>query len=202
MSPRAYAMTARRSAVESTRHRIVLAAARLHARKGALRSSWDDIAAEAGVSRATVYHHFPSLSELVPACAQLAFELADVPSREQALTRFAAMPTPELRLENFVRETCRCYAGGAIWLRAAWRERDLVPEMGAAVRRLQRALRVLLEAALDGVHLNADSMRAVVALLDFPFWDALHSAGTPPAAIPDRLLQLALAVISDGGRTR
>lgn len=185
-----------------TRRRIVEAAVRLHARRGAVRTTWDDIAAEAGVSRATVYHHFPSLSELVPACAQMAFELAAIPSRDEALERFAALPTPERRLEQFIRETCGCYAGGAIWLRAAWRERELVPEMGAAVRRLQRGLRVLLGAALDGASVRDDSMRALEALLDFPFWDALHSAGTPRAAIPDRLIQLALAVISDGGRKR
>src|SRR5579864_2294070 len=120
MSPRAYSMTKRRSTVAATRRGIVQAAARLHSRHGALRTTWDDIAAEAGVSRATVYHHFASLSELIPACAQLAFELADIPTREEAGARFAELPTPEARLARFIDDTCTCYAAGAFWLRAAW----------------------------------------------------------------------------------
>src|SRR5579859_2056488 len=156
MSPRVYAMTTRRSAVNTTRRRIVVAAAHLQARKGALRTSWDEIAEEARVSRATVYHHFPSLAELVPACAQLAFDLAAVPTKEEAATRFADLPTPRRRLQHFVEETCRCYAAGAFWLRAAWRERDLVPEMGVAVRRLQKSLRVMLDAAIEGAHVAKD----------------------------------------------
>src|SRR5579864_278617 len=141
MSPRPYRMDQRAATVELTRRTIVDAAIRLHARRGARLTTWDDIAAEAGVSRATVYHHFPSLSDLIPACAQLAFELADIPTRHEAAERFAALPTPAARLARLIDDTCRCYAAGAFWLRAAWRERDIVPEMGMAVRRLQRAMR-------------------------------------------------------------
>jgi AcrR family transcriptional regulator len=82
MSPRRYRLVNRSVAVRGPRNRIVRAAVRLHARKGALRTTWDDIAVEASVSRATVYHHFPPLDELVPACAQVAFDLI-----ERALAR-------------------------------------------------------------------------------------------------------------------
>ena len=198
MSPRRYEMANRSAAVTATRRRIVDAAVRLHARHGALRTTWDDIAASAGVSRATVYHHFASLDELVPACAQVAFDLIDVPTPAEAAARFARLRTPRERLAQFVREGCRCYAAGAPWLRAAWRERELVPSMGAAVRRLQRALAVLLDAAIDGLDVDPRRRALLVALLDFPFWDSLDAAGVPRSRIPDELLALAETVIRKG----
>ena len=200
MSPRTYAMAKRSAGVEATRRRIVDAAVRLHARRGSLRTAWDDIAAEARVSRATVYHHFPSMDELVPACAQVAFALIEVPTRSAAAARFAELATPADRLAHFVGESCRCYAAGAGWLRAAWRERDLVPPMDAAVRRLQRALHVLLDAALEGVKISREQHQVLVALLDFPFWDAMDAAGVPRKRIGGRILKLAKAVIWEGKR--
>ena len=200
MSPRRYAMTKRSRAVEATRRKIVAAAVRLHTRRGAARTSWEEIAAEAGVSRATVYHHFPTVDALVPACAQVAFDLIEIPSIGSARARFAGTRDPRERLAGFIAETCRCYAAGAGWLRAAWRERDLVPAMGHAVRRLQRSLRVLLEAALDGTGSNREEELALTALLDFPFWAALDEAGMPRDRIPDQILKLALTTIQ-GRRT-
>lgn len=199
MSPRAYAMTSRKAAMDMTRRRIVEAAARLHARHGAARTAWEDIAAEAHVSRATVYNHFPSLAELVPACAHLAFDLAAIPTRREAAARFAGR-TPADRLKQFVVESCRCYRAGAPWLRAAWRERELVPEMGAAVERLQRALGVLLRAALDDVELDRKSRSSLLVLLDFPFWDALQATSMADAEVAAQILLLAETVVRDGRR--
>ena len=191
-------MESRLAASEATRQRIVAAAAGLHAEKGALATGWDEIAVAAGVSRATVYHHFPSLDVLIPACAQLAFDLIEVPTPEAAARRFSGLPSPEERLADFVVESCRCYAAGAGWLRAAWRERSLVPGMEVAVSRLQRGLAVLLDAALDGLEVGVESRRVLVTLLDFPFWDGLDQAGVLRERIPDRMLDLALAAIKVG----
>ncbi|MCU1365599.1 MAG: hypothetical protein JWN39_1238, partial [Ilumatobacteraceae bacterium] len=68
-------MGARAEAVGKSRAAIVAAARELHAERGLVATSWDDIAERAGVSTATVYRHFPSLAELVPACAQTVFAL-------------------------------------------------------------------------------------------------------------------------------
>jgi len=171
---------------------------RLHVRQGAIATSWDDIAAESGVSRATVYHHFNSLETLVPACAQVAFDLIEVPTPEQAREAFAALPSAEARLHHFIVETCRCYAAGADWLGAAWRERDLVLTMGEAVSRLQRSLHVMLGAVVHGEQLSTDERRSLTALLDFPFWEALDHAGVPRRRIPARIEQLARAIVPFG----
>src|SRR5438067_11979435 len=67
MAPRAYRMTRRAAANAETRRRIVDAAITLHAEKGVLGTSWPDIAKRADVALGTVYRHFPSLDQLVPA---------------------------------------------------------------------------------------------------------------------------------------
>src|SRR5438105_15900972 len=111
-------MGGRKAAVEATRKRIVAAAVRLHSRRGAMRTAWDEIAAEAGVSRATVYHHFPSLDDLVPACAQVAFDLIEVPSPAAAADSFPQVGSRRECVAVLVRASCRCYAPGPGWLRA------------------------------------------------------------------------------------
>src|SRR5947207_9411196 len=68
MAPRTYRMTRRAAANAETRRRIVDAAITLHAEKGVLGTSWPDIAKRADVALGTVYRHFPSLDQLVPAC--------------------------------------------------------------------------------------------------------------------------------------
>ena len=202
MSPRRYRMTNRREAVGSTRSRILGAAIKLHSTRGTSATSWDDIAAVAGVSRATVYHHFPSLDSLIPACAEVAFALADVPTLEQAAEGFADLRTTEQRIGRLVRETCKCYAAGSEWLRAAWRERDMVPPMQRAVSRLQRAGEVLVDAAVSGTDINRDERRTLAVLLDFQFWDALARSGMSHSRIPDHIEALAVQIANRRGRTQ
>ena len=77
-------MTRRAAAREETRRRIVEATAKLHGERGVFGTSWRDIAGEADVSVATVYSHFPSLDELIPACGQLVMERVRPPSSAAA----------------------------------------------------------------------------------------------------------------------
>ena len=103
MSPRQYSMGARAEAAAKTRAAIVLAARQLHAERGLVATSWDDIADRAGVSKATVYRHFPSLAELVPACAETVFDLIQPLTPEQAAGAFASMDRAVDRYEHIAR---------------------------------------------------------------------------------------------------
>jgi AcrR family transcriptional regulator len=60
MSPRPYNLGARTTAVAGTREKVVGAARRLFAEAGFHRVSLDEIARQADVARATVYHQFGS----------------------------------------------------------------------------------------------------------------------------------------------
>lgn len=66
--PRTYALRRRAERQAETRRRIVAAAVALHEAVGAARTTISDIAAQAGVERATVYRHFPDDRALFSAC--------------------------------------------------------------------------------------------------------------------------------------
>lgn len=182
--PRRYRMTARKGAFQETRQRIVDAAIALHGERGILATNWEEIAEQAGVSTATVYRHFPSLEELVPACARTAFEAgARLPTPEEAAAAFATLP-PGQRLVHLIRESCRCYELGSDWLAAARREARAVPALDRAVRNQQAALRILIQAATRGVPTDRSTLHVLEALIDFPFWKALRDTGMAGENVP------------------
>ena len=65
---RRYRMGRRAEQVDQTRHRIVEAAVRLHTSAGPANTSIAGIAEAAGVTRVTVYRHFPDVEVLFEAC--------------------------------------------------------------------------------------------------------------------------------------
>ena len=183
--PRRYQMATRERAVQDTRQRIIDAAISLHAQRGVIATNWEEIAERAGVSTATVYRHFPSLGELVPACARTAFEAgARLPSPAQAAAAFAGLTRPAPRIERLIRESCRCYELGAGWLAAARRDAKSVPALDRAVRLQERVLGVLIQAALGDAFVDAQTMSVIKALIDFPFWKALTDAGVAAEKVP------------------
>src|SRR5919206_3514294 len=66
---RKYELKARAESQRETRDRIARAAVELHGEKGVARTTVSEIARRAGVTRLTVYNHFPELGDLLPACA-------------------------------------------------------------------------------------------------------------------------------------
>ena len=67
---RPYRMGRRAEHVEATRQRIVDAAVQLHSTIGPARTTISALAETAGVTRLTVYRHFPDDDELYAACSQ------------------------------------------------------------------------------------------------------------------------------------
>jgi AcrR family transcriptional regulator len=116
LTPRKYSMDKRRAAVEETRRRILEATLALHAEKGALGTSWQDIAQRAEVSVGTVYKHFTSLDELAPACGELVFAIARPPSLEDAPQIFAGVSSLEKHLGCLVSEFFDFYERGEPYL--------------------------------------------------------------------------------------
>ena len=68
--PRAYRKRKRAEAEEDTRRRITEAAVELHGTVGPAKSTLKDVATLAGVSRTTVYSHFPTEVDLFRACSR------------------------------------------------------------------------------------------------------------------------------------
>ena len=194
--PRRYRMATRERAVQETRQRIIDAAISLHAQRGVIATNWEEIAEGAGVSTATVYRHFPSLGELVPACARTAFEAgASLPTPAQAAAAFAGLTRPAPRIERLIRESCRCYELGAGWLAAARRDAKSVPALDRAVRLQDRVLGVLIQAALGDSFVDAQTMGVIKALIDFPFWKALTDAGVATETVPQVINDLVRSLL-------
>ncbi|MGE5181994.1 MAG: TetR/AcrR family transcriptional regulator [Acidobacteriota bacterium] len=199
MSPRKYQMQARAEAAAATRAKIVEAAKALHAARGVRATSWDEIAARARVATATVYRHFPTLADLVPACARSVFDIIRPPTLDEAAVKFAALATPGERLAALVGRSVSCYLLGADWLHAAYREREFVPELDRALRVIQDTLHVLVRAAA-GRRLAKGEHAALFTLCDFPFFKSLVDTGLDPRAVERRITELVIAVEKEGRR--
>lgn len=197
MAPRRYRMRQRADHVADTRRRIVAAATALHSEKGVLTTNWEEIAERADVAPATVYRHFPSLTELIPACARTVFDIIRPPTIDEATIKFAALPGAPERLEILIRDSCHCYERGEAWLQAARRERDLVPAIGEAVRLQEASLDVLVRAAVRGSVKGRRDIAVLRTLADFPFWKSLVDGGVPRNTAPDVIVRLARRYLAD-----
>jgi AcrR family transcriptional regulator len=166
LAPRKYTMGKRRAAVEETRQRILEATLALHSEKGILGTSWQDIAKRADVSVGTVYKHFPSLDELVPACGELMYAITRPPSLEDAPEIFAGVSSLDERLERLVSELFGFYERGAPYIETDFQERQLpvVQEWEAYMR---ATIEGLVREALLPARPDEDTVQAVSALLDF-----------------------------------
>jgi len=159
-------MDKRRVAVEETRQRILEATLALHSEKGILGTSWQDIARRADVSVGTVYKHFPSLDELVPACGELMYAITRPPSLEDAPEIFAEAHSLEERLERLISELFDFYERGAPYIESDFQERQL-PMVQEWEAHMRATIAGLVHEALLPVRPDEDTVQVVSALLDF-----------------------------------
>src|SRR5918999_566137 len=159
-------MDKRKAAVQETRQRILEATLALHAEKGILGTSWQDIARRADVSVGTVYKHFPSLEELMPACGALIYAITRPPSLEDAPQIFAGARSLEERLERLFSELFDFYERGASYIETDFQERQL-PVVQEWEAHMRATIAGLAREALQPVGPDEDTVQAVSALVDF-----------------------------------
>ncbi len=176
MSPRIYRMTNRDHAREATRRRIIEATIDLHTQKGILQTSWKDIAEHADVAVATVYNHFPSLDELVPACGDLLMERLQPPKPEDAASIVGdAVATPE-RLGRIARELFAFYERGGAHLEVFPGELEL-PAMREWESHQRATVESFVRTALRGSGHGARMVRLLSAFFDLGTFRALRERG-------------------------
>jgi AcrR family transcriptional regulator len=159
-------MDKRRAAVEETRQRILEAALALHSEKGIFGTSWQDIAHRADVSVGTVYKHFPSLDELVPACGELVYAITRPPSLEDAPQIFAEANSLEERLGRLIEELFAFYERGAPYIETDFQERRL-PAVVEWETYMRATIAGLVRKALVSAEPDEHTVQSVSALLDF-----------------------------------
>ena len=173
MAPRKYTMDKRKAAVEETRRRILEATLALHAEKGAFGTSWQDIAQRADVSVGTVYKHFPSLDELVPACGELVFAISRPPSLEEAPQIFADIHPLGERIGRLVSEFYAFYERGEPYLEIDIQSRKL-PAVQEWLANMRATREGFAREALRPLEPDEDTVRALGALIDFPLFKSLR----------------------------
>ena len=182
-------MSKRAAAAAQTRRRIVDAALELHGEQGIAATSWDDIAARAGVGVGTVYRHFPSLDELIPACGAITMRVIAMPDPSTLPALFEHATQPAERIGQLVREAFATYERGAPQLRAIRRESAVHPRVAEDGAAFETALSALVETALEPLDASPQDRAVTRALVDLNTWEALRDQGLPPAE--------AVAAVSD-----
>lgn len=182
-------MKARALAALETRRRIIESAMALHAEQGVVGTTYEEIARRAGAAPATVYRHFPTLAQLLPACAQSVHVLRPV-TPELVAALFSGVDSPVQRIELLVRGTCDCYQRDGGWLGPVRREEHLLPALGELARRQRENLAILTREALRGAGATERTERLIAALIDVPVWEALRAAGFSSAEATEQVLQM------------
>lgn len=176
MPPREYDMSKRAAAVEATRRRILEATIDLHTERGILGTSWQDIARKADVAVGTVYKHFPSLDELVPACGGLLMERIRPPRAESAAEIIGDATDTDERLERVAVELFSFYDRGGPHIESDARERQL-PAVLEWEKHLRTTVAALVREALRPERPDASTVQLVSSFLDFPTFRALQARG-------------------------
>lgn len=169
-------MTNRAAAAEETRRRILEATLELHTQRGILGTSWQDIAERADVSVGTVYRHFPTLAELVPACGELLMEQTQPPSPEDAPGVIGDSDDPVVRLERAARHLFAFYERAGAHIDSDPREREL-PEVQEWEEYLRTTVTAFVREALRDVRIDARMLQLVSAFFDFRAFSALRTRG-------------------------
>lgn len=172
MAPRRYDMTKRARALEETRHQILSAVVKLHQEKGIVATTYEDIAKAAGVAQATVYRHFPTLRELVPACGTVVAKQTRAPGAEILEGKAGA----EERMTALVESMFQYYGRARASSERALFDSPHVPELAYFIQQSHAQLRALIELALGDGAPECD-VRLALALTDFGTWRSLALAG-------------------------
>ena len=188
-------MSRRAAARNETRNRIVEATAKLHGEKGVLGTSWQDIAQEADVSVSTVYAHFPTLGELLPACGQLVMSRVRPPSAGSVDEIIGDATSARERLARVARELFDFYERGGAHIEVDVRERAL-PGMREWEESQRATVGALVRAALVNERPDHATVQLVSSFFDLPTFKAMRTRGVSTKRAVETVVEIALGLIS------
>jgi AcrR family transcriptional regulator len=175
---RRYELKARAESQRETRERIARVAAGLHEEKGVAATTVAEIARRAGVSRLTVYNHFPDLAQLLQACSAHYETLHPFPDLEAAM----AAPDPAERVRITLGLLYGWYRETEPMFGKLFHDRSSVPEleqlMQGGIDHFQGELAGALTSGFKGRGPRAGRRAALIRLaLDFWTWKRLTGEG-------------------------
>ena len=175
---RRYQLKARAESEQRTRARIVRATMDLHKEVGPAKTTVAEIARRAGVTRLTVYNHFPEENALFSACQTHWMGLHPLPDFSAALM----LPEPKRRVRAVLRAFYGWYRATTPMAENIQRDRGAVPALDALMARTADArltqLTDALVAGFRGGGSQAHRQRTLIRLaLDFWTWRRLNREG-------------------------
>jgi AcrR family transcriptional regulator len=189
---RPYRMSRRAELVDETRQRITEAAVRLHTTVGPANTSISTVAEAAGVTRLTVYRHFPDLDHLFFACTAHWFALHPPPDPEA----WRAVPELAARARRAFAELYGWYGQNADDLFPINRDEAAIPREAAERRRATSAAYVA--ALVDGhapAGVGGHGLRAIAGHLT-SFW-TWRSLVVEQGLTTDEAVDLAVLMLTD-----
>jgi AcrR family transcriptional regulator len=193
-SRRRYRLGRRAESSEETRRRIVEATFQLHSEQGIADTSMTDIAARAGVSVGTVYHHFASYADAIAACGAWVAEHAPAPTA----ALFDGATSRRERIERLARSLFEHYERVPA-LESVRRDRHLSRDLEAFAREeVRNRRRLAAQAAGPGAGAALAS-----AFADVDVYRSLRREGFSTADAADQVaaaLNLALDAVPGAGR--
>ena len=189
---RKYELKARAQRLEETRRRIVEATVALHQEVGPARTTVAEVARRAGVTRLTVYNHFPEESGLFAACQQHFLARHPPPDFAAALE----LDHPRARLEAALLALYASYRAREPMTAKILRDRGSIPAldelMALTMDTQQRALVDVLAAGFRARGASARRLRAtLVVAVDFWTWRRLKDEGLGDPAAAELMADLA-----------
>lgn len=182
---RPYRQTRRGESADETRRRIVQATFDLHNEQGIAATSMKEIAARAGVSIGSVYHHFPTYDDAINACGAHAFAMAPLPGPEL----FAGVAARAERVRLAIAAQFATFAAMPAFA-SVLADQDKLP-----VLKPQAAMEAGMRRALAAQALGHDgpAADALAALMAYGSFDAFTRQGFSPEAAAGRVADIANA---------
>jgi AcrR family transcriptional regulator len=171
-------MLRRADLVEQTRQRITEAAVRLHTSIGPSATSMSAVADEAGVTRLTLYRHFPSKDDLFGACMSHWRSLHPPPDPQS----WRALPAFEMRVRRALDDLYRWYDENGDDLYPIYRDAAHTPTSNQRARQANNER--MVDAVLGDAGHGDSARRARAAMghvVGFWTWRSLRDQGLSTA---------------------
>ena len=169
--------------VDPTRERIIECTLELHVDQGIRATTWEEIAAKAGVTVETVRALWPTLDDLFRSCGQHLMESVRLPPADRASEVFAGSASEHDRIHRLVETLFGAYERGGKGIAVARRERTHVAAADETLVQLDVTFDALVAEALGPRRADVTSLRA---LTDLEVWRTLRDQGATPDAAVDQ----------------
>ena len=192
-SHRSYRLRARADAMDRTRARITRAAIDLHGSIGPAATTMSAVAERAGVTRATLYRHFPNEETLFKACSAEWRSANPAPDPVQ----WATVPDPYDRLRSALPALYRRYRSAAAMRANLLRDLAVLP---APIRDAIEAYPRTVADVLDSAWPRRSRLRraAIAHAVAFETWQSFAHEGLSDA----EAAKLMIGLISTAAGTR